>query len=276
MQQLCRPIAATLLIAALSSAVGASEPIVQHQPNPLEGQSWQLIEYQSAGGLVEAIAKDRPARFRFQAGQLSGNAGCNQVSGSFTLDGTSLTIGQDMASTMMACPEPLMTQEQAVTAALAAVTTYRQTDDRLELLDSANQTLLKFQAFQTSPLVGNTWMLEVYNNGKQALVSPIAGAEINLEFTEEGTLSGSDGCNRYMSGYRLEGDRLTIGPIATTRMACRGPDAVAAQAAAYAVALGTVTGYRLEGRQLTLINTDGKTAARFQAPETPAPVQQVE
>ncbi|MBK5965093.1 heat-shock protein [Thiocystis minor] len=273
MQQIRHTLAATLMIAVLSSPVGATESAVEPPSSPLEGETWQLTSHPSANGPVAVIAKAKPALFRFTAGRITGNAGCNQITGAYRLDGTGLTIDKNLASTMMACPEPLMRQEQAVTAALPSVAAYRQIGDRLELLDASNQTLLGFQAFQASPLVGATWMLEVYNNGKQALVSPLAGADISLEFSEEGTLGGSDGCNRYMSGYRLEGDRLTIGPIATTRMACRGPDAVAAQAAAYTAALGTVAGYQIEGRQLTLLDADGKTAVRFQAPATPTPAE---
>ncbi|AFL74329.1 META domain-containing protein [Thiocystis violascens] len=277
MQQIRHPLIAPLLIAALfSSPVGAAESVIAQPSNPLEGQTWQLTSYPSADGLVGAIAKTKPALFRFTAGRIAGNAGCNQITGAYRLDGTGLTIDQNLASTMMACPEPLMRQEQAVTAALARVAAYRQVGERLELLDAANQTLLGFQAIQAAPLVGTLWRLEVFNNGKQALVSSLAGADISLEFSEQGTLGGSDGCNRYMSGFRLEGDRLTVGPIATTRMACQGPDAVAAQAAAYARALGTVAGYRIEGRQLTLLDADGKTAARFQAPAPVDPGDPVE
>ncbi len=269
-------LAATLFIAMVSRVVDASEPAVEPQSDPtaaLEGQSWQLVGYRSADGLVEVIAKDRPMLFRFEDGRISGDTGCNQVSGSYTLDGSRLMIGKNMASTMMACPDSLMKQEQAVTAALVAVATYQQAGDRLELLDSTDQALLDFQVFKPSPLVGKTWVLEVYDQGNQGLASPITGTEVSLEFHEQGTLGGSDGCNRYMSGYQLEDDHLTIGPIATTRMACRGSADVAAQAAAYAAMLGTVTGYRVEGRQLTLINSKGKTVARFQ---TPAPPDQID
>lgn len=279
MHQICYRLVASVTIAALSSSVGAAEPTLNHQSSQganLEGQSWRLVGYHTGDGFAEVVAKPKPARFRFENGQLSGNTGCNRVSGSYTLDGANLTIGKNLASTMMACPEPLMTQEKAVTAALTSVTVYRRTDGRLELLDAEGQVMLGFQVFQSSPLVGDTWILDAYNDGKQGLASPIGGAEISLEFLEQGTIGGSDGCHRYMSGYRLEDDRLTIGPIATTRIACRGPEAVAAQANVYAAALGTVTGYRVEGRQLTLINADGKTAARFQARELPTPLDQAD
>lgn len=39
----------------------------------------------------------------------------------------------------------------------------------------------------------------------------------------DGSLSGSDGCNRYTTRYSVEGDTLRLGAIATTEMACEAP-----------------------------------------------------
>ncbi|BCL76176.1 hypothetical protein JHS3_19120 [Jeongeupia sp. HS-3] len=41
-----------------------------------------------------------------------------------------------------------------------------------------------------------------------------------LNFGADGRISGSAGCNRYSGQYTLNGDALTIGKVATTRMAC--------------------------------------------------------
>jgi len=43
-----------------------------------------------------------------------------------------------------------------------------------------------------------------------------------LEFGPE-RLSGLAGCNRFLGAYELDGETLTAGPIATTRMACPEP-----------------------------------------------------
>jgi heat shock protein HslJ len=114
-----------------------------------------------------------------------------------------------------------------------------------------------------SPLVGMTWRLEAYDQGQGTLVPPLKGTEITLSLTPDGRLGGSDGCNRYLSGYTLEGHALLVGPIATTRMACRGPESVARQAATYAALLGQARSYHIAADQLILKTEGGAPLASF-------------
>lgn len=231
----------------------------------LEGVDWVLVAYRSGDALVELDDPRGPARLRFEDGRVSGNGGCNHLSGAFTRQGEGLHFDPSMVSTMMACPEPLMAQEQAVHAALGAVVSHRLAADRLELLGAAGELLLGLVPLAPAPLTGTIWHLIDYNNGREALVSAEGGTEITLELRPDGTLGGSDGCNRYMSGFTLDGERLRIGPIATTRMACQGPESAREQAGAYATALGTVTAFRITGGELTLVDAEGRSAARFRA-----------
>jgi heat shock protein HslJ len=54
--------------------------------------------------------------------------------------------------------------------------------------------------------------------------APLEGTEISLVLAEEGAVAGSDGCNRYMGQYTLQGDdALSFGPLAGTLMACPEP-----------------------------------------------------
>ncbi|WP_295389510.1 META domain-containing protein [uncultured Thiodictyon sp.] len=230
----------------------------------LEGSSWSPTAYRAGDTLNEIAAGQYPARFRFEAGQFAGSLGCNQLGGAYTLAGDRLTFKPTIRSTMMACPEPLMKQEQAVGVALTQVAAYRLEGEQLQLLDATGEPLLRLLALRPAPLVGQ-WQLTAYNNGKQAMVSALNGTALTLELRDDGTLGGTDGCNRYMSGYTLTGETLTIGPLASTRMVCKGPEGAAEQAADYAAALGTVTGYRIEGGELTLFNGAGKPAARYRA-----------
>jgi heat shock protein HslJ len=47
--------------------------------------------------------------------------------------------------------------------------------------------------------------------------------------SKEGRASGFAGCNRFSGSYQLAGDRLTFGPLLSTKMACeRGMDVEAA------------------------------------------------
>ncbi|WP_295445839.1 META domain-containing protein [uncultured Thiodictyon sp.] len=271
--------ALALILAAMLPAIapGADAPATGAAPTPgtaaasaprpaptLEGTSWSPTAYRVGDALIEMTAGGRPGRFRFEAGHLSGSAGCNQIGGAYTLAGDRLTFKPTIRSTMMACPEPLMKQEQAVGLALTRVAAYRLDGERLELLDATGGPLLSLLAMRPAPLVGQ-WQLTGYNNGKQAMVSTLNGTEITLELRDDGTLGGSDGCNRYMSGYTLTGETLTVGPLASTRMACKGRQGAAEQAGDYATALATVTGYRIEGDELILLTSADKPAARYRA-----------
>lgn len=77
----------------------------------------------------------------------------------------------------------------------------------------------------------------------------------------DGTVAGSSGCNRYTASYTVDGDALTLGPIASTRMACQPPaDAVEH---AYFAALEQVAGWRLDGDELALLDADGDELLRY-------------
>lgn len=267
----------TLLILSL---IGMTMPSLATENPPAEGAGatvpvpfleltpWQILGYRSGTDLRSVEPRTIPPQLAFSAGQLTGNVGCNSFSGAYQLEGDRLTIDPRMATTMMACEESVMALEQAVTSQLGAVSGYRYAGSRLELLNAEGATLLLLDALRETPLVGVTWQLERYNNGKQALVSTAAGTGITLTLTPDGRLSGSDGCNRYMSNYTLQEGYLTIRQSATSRMACRSP-AVAEQASAYAQALSQVRRYRITGEQLLLMSDDGATLASFRAVRSP-------
>jgi heat shock protein HslJ len=78
---------------------------------------------------------------------------------------------------------------------------------------------------------------------------------------DNGHLSGYSGCNRYVGGYTLDGDRLTVGPIATTRMAGE-PEALEAETA-FLVALGAAARLVVSDGELVLADEEGRELLRF-------------
>ena len=42
-----------------------------------------------------------------------------------------------------------------------------------------------------------------------------------VQFRSDGIVGGSPGCNRFTGTFTQKGEALTMGPLATTRMACR-------------------------------------------------------
>ena len=86
----------------------------------VEGQ-WKLI---SLGGPVSQITVDPQIEtsIDFDAGNLSGNVGCNGFGGEYTVDGNTLTFGPIM-STMMFCEE-FAVQESMTLSVLHEKATY--------------------------------------------------------------------------------------------------------------------------------------------------------
>ena len=73
---------------------------------------------------------------------------------------------------------------------------------------------------------------------------------------------GSGGCNRLVGSYTLDGDRLALGQMAATRMACEeGMDTEAR----FLAALALVTRAKVTRQQLELLDAGGGVVARFEA-----------
>jgi len=83
-----------------------------------------------------------------------------------------------------------------------------------------------------------------------------------IRFGSDGRLSGDTGCNRASATYTIEGDRLTIGPMITTKRACVAPEGNTLERA-YVEAIGRTTRYRIAQNELELLEASGDAVARF-------------
>ena len=105
-------------------------------------------------------------------------------------------------------------------------------------------------------LPGTSWVLSSLNGRL-----PLAGTTSTLVFGTDGTVSGSDGCNRFSTTYTTTGSTIRIRPTAaTTMMAC--PQPVAQQATAYMQALVLADTYEVRSTMLTLFDGN-KVLATF-------------
>jgi heat shock protein HslJ len=232
----------------------------------LEGVSWVLVSYRGTNGSTEQVPSEAEVTARFESGTVAGNGGCNAYTGPYTLSGSDLAVGP-VASTKMACPSPLNALEQAYFTNLEAAAAFTADQSSLIIRNEAGDDVLTYQQRQDLPLAGTTWTMTSYNNGKQAVVTAVAGTDVTLLLTEDGKVSGSGGCNQYSGDYTTDGDSISFGPLASTQMACEDPD-VNAQEAAYLAALGTVSSFRLEGDRLDLLAADDSLAASFEGAST--------
>jgi heat shock protein HslJ len=218
-----------------------------------EGPTWQLAAPGTQGADVVDIEK-RPVTARFAGGQVSGFSGCNRYMGAFALDLDRVVVGP-LAGTMMACPEPQMAIEKAFLGALTGTLRYAISGDRLTLTPVSGVPLV-FQAEPAPTLLGVTWSVTGFNNGRHAVVSPLLGTTLTMTF-DQGQVHGSSGCNTYRATYTSEGDRLTIGPVVSTRKACSA-EGVMRQEGEFLAALESVKVWTISGGMLDIHRADGE------------------
>lgn len=242
------------------SSVGQSSP--SSSPASLESTDWRATEIAGSAALSGPDAPEVTAVFA--SSTVSGSAGVNKYSASYTTtSGGGITISTPTATTM-AGPPAWMTQEQAYFTALAKATRYAATANALTLTDDQGTVLVRYAAQQAVSLGGTTWDALAYNNGKQALVSLEASSSITAVFGADGTLTGNATINHYSTGYKTSGDTMSIdAAIAASKKA--GPEKLMQQEAAYLAALPKTATYGIEGDELWLRDASGAALALYKA-----------
>lgn len=85
-----------------------------------------------------------------------------------------------------------------------------------------------------------------------------------LELDDDGKLSGTDGCNRLIGTWKADGNDITFGELASTRMACEGVDAWLAGAVSATITDTTMTVIGADGSEIGALDR----AATDDAPES--------
>lgn len=101
-------------------------------------------------------------------------------------------------------------------------------------------------AFAASSPVGH-WKAEAID-GKPVT----AKIRSELDIGKDGRVAGTGGCNRMMGQAKIDGDKISFGPLAGTMMMCGDP--VMAQEKAFLTALGATQRFELlPGSKLMLL-----------------------
>lgn len=116
----------------------------QNQTARLEGTDWKLIQIGSTQAVSGSEAASANLVLIADGNKLTGSSCCNRLLGTYDLNKDSLRF-KPVGLKRMACPEPLMKQEQALTEALKATTSYRIRCETLELRNG-DRVLARFQS----------------------------------------------------------------------------------------------------------------------------------
>jgi heat shock protein HslJ len=236
-------IPACLLVVACSSGAGG-RPSDDPANAGLVNTSWTVT---SLAG-IPTVGPARPTLAFSADGRVSGNSGCNQYSGTYRTDGSSIRI-TNIASTMMMCAGPGADVEALFLKGLNSATAWQRTGDgQLEI--SAAVAIVAAPGVAEGPpseapgveIPSSSWVLvEMAGTADFAHVVP------TLAFGTDGTVSGFSGCNTFRGIYTPDGH---IGSLASTKIACQPPASLIESD--YLKALSDMGGWTLaDGRLVT-------------------------
>ena len=210
----------------------------------LEGTDWQLTELNG-----QKLPVYISITLGFKDGQAGGNASCNGYGGSYTLNGSALTI-KDVFSTMMYC-DGVMDYETDYLAALGEVRSFRLENDVLSLVDESGAVRLVFGKPQANPaLDGTSWKAIQIGD-----VMVPEGIEVTVNFAE-GQVTGRSACNSYFGNFSQQDAQLTIESIGMTEMFCTD-EGVMDLEQAFLSRLAQVRSFQVQMGGIALLDANG-------------------
>ncbi len=252
------PASPTPSVPPSASPPASASPSPTQPPQGLDGRSFLSVAV-TEDGAPRPLAPDTRIRLNFDGTNLGASAGCNQIGGTYELDGDRI-VYTGGAMTEMGCDPPRHAQDDWLVAFLGSGPTYALNGHDLVLTSGTTVvTLLDEEAADPDrPLVGTTWTLTtIFSGGPDgAAVSIPEGVVATLTFNEDGTVDVHPGCNQGSGTYTVDGDTITFGDIAMTAMGC--DDARGQVEADVVTVLGAATvQFAIDGAGLTLETEEG-------------------
>ncbi len=177
----------------------------------LDSMRWNLTE------INRQKVKNSKAFIEIDQNRLTGNAGCNQIFGKFSIKGKKINFGEITTTKMFCSEDGVMKLESDLTNALEKVTRFEKSGWTLNLY--ANKKLiLKFEAFWQSDssikLEDKKWVLAKF------LFTSIKPAPfINFDKVKA-SVGGNTGCNVFGGNYTTKGEKIKFFGIISTMRAC--------------------------------------------------------
>jgi heat shock protein HslJ len=113
----------------------------------------------------------------------------------------------------------------------------------------------------SNPLAGTSWQWEKVSAADGKTTASKNPSKFLLAFSGDGKMSSSTDCNRLTGSYTVDGSKLSIGPLAGTKMACGE-----SQESLYSGALAAAASFAISGDTLTITLRDGGTMTFKRAP----------
>jgi heat shock protein HslJ len=249
----------------------------------LAATAWDLEYFGPPEASLALIPNSRASLYLYWD-RYAGFDGCNWFLGVYNANDAGELRMMAPAETVNICEPPeLYSQAGTYSSALINVTDYVLEGEQLIAYTVDDQRLLTFNPAKPFPMPGTEWALKFWWEPDREMWNPvIPESTTNIVFGEDGTASGTGGCNDYTVVY--EGDlqiekvmeatdtyaelpALTFGPITSQMAACSEPEDIMDQEQGYFVTLGLTAYYFKLGGMLMLLDADGMPLLVFAAQE---------
>ena len=216
-------------IVSKTPVAAASEATHAEQSADLGGVEWHLVSYLGPDGMTETLT-EAPITITFSDGRVVGSAGCNRYFATYQVEGEALTIDEAIGRTRMACPDPIMAQEETYVKLLPQTATFEMDGDALTLFNQEGDALLIFRApaaasseekgEEMAQLVGPVWQWQRTEMANDTTIEVDDPAKYTIQFNEDGTLLVKADCKQTAGEYTDENGALTIRLNPTTMQIC--------------------------------------------------------
>jgi heat shock protein HslJ len=245
---------AGLLIANAGSDRGPSK--VEAGPITLARTSWTLVGATTGDGLDVPVAGTATLVID-GANHLSGNDGCNSISGDVRVTGATIDFGNGLATTAIGCLDQQVGASSGhVDMVLSGSVTWSIRGDELTLT-SPKQGTLVYRAVaadvrSTDPnnLIGITWHLTTVETGTgpDGTAQSVTGAPTLQVGRQPGQIAASDGCDLGNADATVGTGTLKLDNAVWTTKQCGGTG----QATAIRAVLSGDVSWVIDNDQLTL------------------------
>ncbi|KAF0847401.1 META domain-containing protein [Nocardia caishijiensis] len=204
-----------------------------------------------------AIPGGGPMTLTFDDGRITANSGCNTSGGAVDLSDNVLRVSR-LAGTLMGCPGERGQADAWQTTFLEAGPTWRLDGDDLTLTGADVTVHLTDKKIVTPDrsLTGTTWIATTLITPDAKIRSAaLDEAKPTLTISDDGTVSGTTGCNRLTGTAQLGPGGQVSFDVATTKMMC-APEVMDVERHVLGVLDGH-TDSTIDADTLTLRNTDG-------------------
>ena len=111
-------------------------------------------------------------------------------------------------------------------------------------------------------LPGSAWQVITF-----AGQTPLADHPITFEFDTEGSIAGDASCNRFGGACKIEGNKMEVGPLRSTRRACE-PE-IMQQEQKFLALLGSLTTWEIDAEDTLVLRGEGGEIRAKRQPKTP-------